>query len=250
MAALPTWRLDDRNRAFGFGVLASVALHAILFLALPLLREAQTPRSGMREPLLARVLQPPVKQPVPPVPVPEPVRPTASIAEEKPRARTRQSSQPVPAATSRPVSAEPAPATTAVAAAPQSASVAEPSPAVTSPMASTVAPPVPPAAESPDAGTLAQYRLAVISAARRFKRYPRVALDNNWQGKVEIRMAISASGSISALSLRTSTGHAILDEQALEMIERAKAMAQIPPALRGREFNLDIPIIFSLRDAD
>lgn len=108
----------------------------------------------------------------------------------------------------------------------------------------------PAAEEAPDAGTLAQYRLAIISAARRYKRYPRAALDNNWQGRVEIHMVIGASGAISTLSVRTSAGHPVLDEQALEMIERAKATAQIPPALRGREFVVDIPVIFSLREPD
>ena len=110
--------------------------------------------------------------------------------------------------------------------------------------------PAQPAAEAPDAGTLAQYRLALISAAKRFKRYPRVALDNNWQGKVEIRIVIDATGAISALSVRSSAGHPLLDQQALEMIGRAKEMAQIPPALRGKEFVVDIPVVFSLRDAD
>ena len=107
-----------------------------------------------------------------------------------------------------------------------------------------------PAAEAPDAGTLAQYRLALISAARRFKRYPRVALDNDWQGKVEIRIVIDASGAIATLSVRSSAGHPLLDRQALEMIERAKEMALIPPALRGKEFSVDIPVVFSLREPD
>jgi protein TonB len=100
-----------------------------------------------------------------------------------------------------------------------------------------------------DAGTLAQYRLAVMSAARQFKRYPRVARDQSWQGRVEIRLAIGSSGEISVLSVRSSTGYELLDQHALEMIERAKALVQIPPALRGKEFSMDIPVVFSLREA-
>jgi protein TonB len=107
-----------------------------------------------------------------------------------------------------------------------------------------------PAAEAPDAGTLAQYRLALISAAKRFKRYPRVALDNNWQGRVEIRIVVDTTGAISALSVRSGAGHAPLDQQALEMIGRAKEIALIPPALRGKEFSVDIPVVFSLREPD
>jgi protein TonB len=88
-----------------------------------------------------------------------------------------------------------------------------------------------------------------MSAARRFKRYPRVALDQNWQGRVEIRMTIDAKGEISALNVRSSTGYVVLDQHALEMIERAKELAAIPAALRGKEFTLEIPVVFSLREA-
>ena len=42
----------------------------------------------------------------------------------------------------------------------------------------------------------------------------------------------------------------MLDQQALEMIEKAKAMAQIPASLQGREFIVDIPVIFSLREPE
>ena len=102
-------------------------------------------------------------------------------------------------------------------------------------------------AQEPDAGTLAQYRLLVLGAARRFKQYPETAAENNWQGKVEIRMVIDSRGEISSLDVRTSAGHAVLDRHALEMIERAKAFAQIPPSLRGKEFAVDIPVEFVLR---
>ena len=109
---------------------------------------------------------------------------------------------------------------------------------------------VPVAGNALDPGSLAQYRLAIISAARRYKRYPRAALDNNWQGRVEIRMVVGASGVISALSVRNTARHEVLDQQALEMIEKAKAMAQIPASLQGREFIVDIPVIFSLGEPD
>jgi TonB family protein len=103
-------------------------------------------------------------------------------------------------------------------------------------------------AQAPDAGTLAQYRITVLGAARRFKQYPDIAIENNWHGKVEVRMMIDSSGEISAMDVRTSAGHAVLDRHALEIIERAKATAPIPPALRGREFIVDIPVEFLLRE--
>ncbi len=97
---------------------------------------------------------------------------------------------------------------------------------------------------------LAQYRLAVIAAARRYKRYPRVALDNNWNGRAEVHMAIEANGMIASMSIKSSSGHEILDRQALDMIRKAKPLTPIPASLRGRAFAVDIPVIFSLEEPD
>ena len=240
--------VEAENRAILVALLASLVLHAGLLAFLPQFREARQRLNRVPDPLHARVVELPgrqVAQPVvaaPPVeapkpapqaahkrpqplrPVPAPVAPQAPTLTDAPvLARTE------PSAAEPTVSAVPAPSTLAVAPSPPQAS--------------------PPVSDALDAGTLAQYRLSLMSAARRFKRYPRVALDQNWQGRVEIRMVIAASGQIAALTVRVSAGYTVLDEHALEMIERAKEMAPIPPALRGKEFTLDIPVVFSLREA-
>lgn len=102
--------------------------------------------------------------------------------------------------------------------------------------------------DAADAGTLRAYRLAIITNARKYKVYPRVAMDNNWEGKVEVRMVIGANGMIASLSIKTGTGHEILDKAALGMIRKAKPLTPIPAALRGKEFTVDVPVIFSLKD--
>jgi protein TonB len=101
--------------------------------------------------------------------------------------------------------------------------------------------------DSVDAGSLDQYRLALISAARRYKRYPAQAMERGWQGKVEVRLVIAADGRIKSASVRTSSGYGILDQQALDMITKGKTLAQIPGALRGRDFVVDVPVIFDLQ---
>lgn len=105
-----------------------------------------------------------------------------------------------------------------------------------------------PAAEAMDPATLGQYRIALITAARRYKQYPRVAIDNNWEGRADVRLVVDASGAITSLSIKTSSGYKILDQQALQMIRKAKPSATIPPALRGRGFTLDLPVLFSLKE--
>jgi protein TonB len=110
-------------------------------------------------------------------------------------------------------------------------------------------PPAPSAAQD-DAGSVDQYRLQLISVAKRYKRYPRVAMDNNWEGDVVVRMVIDANGMIAAVSVKTGSGHEVLDSQALEMFKRAKPLVPIPSALRGREFIIELRAIYNLRDHD
>jgi len=85
-------------------------------------------------------------------------------------------------------------------------------------------------------------------AAARYKRYPAIALEKGWQGKVEVRMVIGANGMIASASIKASSGHDILDKQALEMLKKGNATVPIPASLRGREFSIDIPVKFDLED--
>ena len=97
-----------------------------------------------------------------------------------------------------------------------------------------------------DAGTLEQYRLALIMATRRYKRYPAIAMEKGWQGRVEVHMVIGANGMVASASIKTGSGHEILDNQALDMLKKGKTTVPIPANLRGREFSIDVPVIFSL----
>ena len=97
-----------------------------------------------------------------------------------------------------------------------------------------------------DKGTLEQYRLALIVATRRYKRYPAIAMEKGWQGRVEVHMVIGANGMIASASIKTGSGHDILDNQALEMLKKGKTTVSIPASLRGREFSIDVPVIFNL----
>jgi len=97
-----------------------------------------------------------------------------------------------------------------------------------------------------DTGTLEQYRLALIVATRRYKRYPAIAMEKGWEGKVEVHMVIGANGMLASTSIKTSSGHEILDNQAIDMLRKGKTTVQVPASLRGREFSVDVPVIFNL----
>lgn len=243
-----------QNRALVLCVLASLALHGLVLLF-------YGPRAGAPAPAVPRILTatfaPRDAAPVaaPPVPdakaEPEPVRssPDAQSRPETPRAVIAAPApvpgpavprvEEVPAAPAPP--AEPSAPAHAGGAAP-AGRPAEPQPAAASPRAGTTG-----SGSGADTGTLDQYRLALIVAARRYKRYPAQAIDKGWQGRVEVRLMVGANGAIQSSLVKASSGYEILDHQALDMVNKATSLTPIPAALRGREFSVDIPVIFDLQ---
>ena len=235
------------RRLFAWAMAGSLALHLALLLVLPLLQDAQRARP-MSPPLTARLAKPkPPPEPAPPntEPLPQAAAPprSAPVVKAKPRPA------PVPTPLARTPSVEPAkqaaepayvvpatPAAPVVASAP--AARAEPAPAAQ----------LGAAAGGPDPGTVARYRLELMDLARRHKKYPRIAQDNNWEGRVELRIAIGEAGKMSSLTVKKSAGHAVLDDEAKAMIRTASSRAAIPPALRGKAFALEIPVDFFLKD--
>ena len=107
-------------------------------------------------------------------------------------------------------------------------------------------PPQPSAAQV-EAVTREQYRLALIDAARRHNRYPPLARENNWEGEVLVRMEIDADGGVS-VRIERSSGHPILDRQAMEMFKRAQAQVPVPSTLRGKVLSFALRAIYNLKD--
>jgi len=240
----------DSNRMFVRSVFASIVVHALVLVALPGWFDTAKGKAFAPPPLIARLVQ---QQPAP-IPLPEPEPKRQDPAEPPRKSVPLERSRPIPAAPPVPslaLAAAPAPAPDAPGLS-ESAQPVVPSVVATIPTRGEPAPAPPAAApvagDAADPGTLGQYRIAIISAAKRYKRYPRLALDNNWEGQAEIRMLIGADGGIASISIRSRSGFEVLDQQALEMIRKAKALAPIPPALRGKAFTIDVPVVFSLKE--
>ncbi|MCX7153855.1 MAG: energy transducer TonB [Proteobacteria bacterium] len=167
---------------------------------------------------------------------PAPVAPAAEVPPPPPPPQITKTQPSVP------TPAKPTPAAPKAQAAPAAPSE------VTAPIAPPTPQPVPAAPSAPsqqaaiaptapelnvrpldaeEAGSRDQYRLALITAARRYKRYPAQAMQNGWTGRVEIRLNIGANGMIQSAAIKTSTGYALLDETALDMIKKAKPLPVI-----------------------
>jgi hypothetical protein len=53
---------------------------------------------------------------------------------------------------------------------------------------------------------------------------------------------------IACASIITSSGYDILDNQTLDMPKKDKTTVPIPAILRGREFNIGVPVIVDLEN--
>lgn len=243
--------LAEQNRAFGYAIAASAALHAFLLLNLPAWREPAP--APPEPPLVAHLVEPaapaPPPQPAAPAPPavqkPQPPKPVPSkriVRPPKPKPAPRAVTpipSPPPAFTekSEPQAAEPP------------AAAPPPLPAQASAPAAPPLATIAPAEPAPDpAAALASFREAIRQAAGRYKRYPRVALDNGWSGDVVVLIDMAASGSVSSIKVKTSSGYEVLDAQALEMFASAVPQVPVPAGLRGRAFTVELRAVYNLRD--
>ncbi|MCK9609240.1 MAG: energy transducer TonB [Methylomonas sp.] len=77
--------------------------------------------------------------------------------------------------------------------------------------------------------------------------YPSIARSRGWQGKVTLRVAVSAEGRSEAVAVEYSSGHEMLDDSAVAAVRQW----QFVPARRGETAvasSVLVPIIFTLRD--
>ncbi|MEW5889739.1 MAG: TonB family protein [Pseudomonadota bacterium] len=99
-----------------------------------------------------------------------------------------------------------------------------------------------------DADGLRRYVVALAAGARRYRHYPALALERGWSGTAEVRIDVAESGR-PRLSLARSSGHEVLDRQAVDMLARAAAATPAPASLRGRAFSVSVPVAFDAQEA-
>lgn len=103
-----------------------------------------------------------------------------------------------------------------------------------------------PEAEGLDADGIRAYRMGLARGARAHKRYPGIAQERGWAGTAEVRIAVSREGRPRQILLERSSGHEVLDREAVDMMSRAAVSAPVPESLRGREFAVSLPVQFDL----
>lgn len=236
-------RNDDVGGPAGGAALPRIAVAPLEF------RDPETPRAESRA---ARESRP---TPVERMPAPTPVAP-----------RPHPTS---PARAPRPLPTEPGPPPTPSVAKPrevetpvETVATIEPGPvaARTAPLERTESLPRSARAASPaqgaetaavrpprDAGrAYRSYHDALAGWLDRHKRYPRRARQKGQQGRVTVAFTIDAQGEMLDYGIVESSGFALLDAEALRMLERAAPMPAIPLALNVERLPVTVPVSFTL----
>lgn len=216
LAVTGTWR----------GPVAALAVHAAVALAIfawPAAQPAIEPVTVV-ELVLERPPEPPAPSVQEPVPTPQPQAPAPRVKAAAPR---------------------PAPAPAAVA--PQSRAETGMAPAAApGETSSTSEPSAPPVAVAPPPKGVESAVATPLSQTKPF--YPRIARQRGWQGVVIVRVSVDEAGLPCHAAIRDSSGHAVLDEAALDAVRTWR----FSPARRDGQAvasAVDVPVRFSLGES-
>lgn len=78
------------------------------------------------------------------------------------------------------------------------------------------------------------------------QEYPPNAIKLGLQGTATVKLELNPDGHARAIRIRKSSGHSMLDDAALEAVQKALPMKP-PPEAGNHPLELDIPISFALR---
>lgn len=78
-----------------------------------------------------------------------------------------------------------------------------------------------------------------------FKQYPALAKTNHWEGNVVVQAVIKADGTVGDLKIAESSGHTLLDEEALTVMKKASPL-KLKYQLETSQITILVPISYRL----
>ena len=226
------WR--EKSGALVWAIAGSLIVHGVALGWLPGLRDMN---AMVKEPLRVLLAPPPAPE-KPQVAVP----PAPTFQREVPNPVPRKVARPEPVRETVPLTRVP---TENISAAPVVAVAPAPTPVAPRPAAEPVVPPVPRTA-SLDPQALAAYGKHLAGLVAAHQRYPRLALMRQWQGTTLLQLQLDRQGQLADVRVLNSSGHEILDKQAIDMVRAAMPLPPLPDSLSGRSLTVDVPVVFRL----
>lgn len=93
---------------------------------------------------------------------------------------------------------------------------------------------------------LAGYTKTISGQIARLKHYPSIARLRGWEGTTVIAIKLAADGSVLQTRIEQSSGHDVLDLQALAMLRQAEPLPPFPERHEGDPLTVQLPIVFAL----
>ena len=87
----------------------------------------------------------------------------------------------------------------------------------------------------------------VVAASEVIQRTEQLRQKARQQGVVTVRFTVHADGRISGSSIRTSSGHDLLDQATLDLMERVAPLPRFPRSMTRDRVTISLPIDYSLR---
>ena len=102
--------------------------------------------------------------------------------------------------------------------------------------------------------TLSQQQVARINAHLnqafdQYFSYPRLAQRNGWQGMVKLGLRIESNGQLSHIRLLSTSGFPVLDQAALNTLNRISTLHDVDVWLSGLHFDTVLPVYYKLTDS-
>jgi protein TonB len=204
----------DLPKAIG----VSIAIHIILMVGLP---EFNKPLLTPQE-MSVTISSSPIQQPIEKIETPEPIKKVEPIQ------KIEKKITPIIDKNATTV-AQPAPK-----------EVAPPAPAEAISKIPNVVP------QEQVTQSIESYSSLLANAIAKYKQYPKIAQMRGWQGTVIADLEIDSKGSVISVKIKKSSTYEVLDNEALEMIKKASPFPPPPDNLRGKNFNVLVPISFKL----
>ena len=104
----------------------------------------------------------------------------------------------------------------------------------------------PGATRAPQPGAALRYQRLLLAHIERYQHYPRAARRDGVQGTVVIAFAMRRDGRLLTVGVKSSSGQAVLDEEAVETVRRAQPLPSIPPDL-PEQLAITLPVAFDLQ---
>ncbi|BAV33321.1 TonB family protein [Sulfuricaulis limicola] len=80
----------------------------------------------------------------------------------------------------------------------------------------------------------------------RYLTYPPLARSRGWEGTVWLSLRVESDGQLDKIRLERSSGYAVLDNSALNSLQRIGNLVEARVWLEGRGVDMQLPVIYRL----